>query len=92
MDLKSLHLQAGFPCQRIVEPKGRYEEYLEVRAPQSLIHYNFTSIEYNIGFSIERVGSFKLSAKACEEQGNEEVLRYALHDSHLKPIYVRNRY
>jgi hypothetical protein len=27
-----------------------------------------------------------------EEVGNEEVLRYGLHDSHLKPIYVKSEY
>ncbi len=52
----------------------------------SLIHFNFTTTEYNVGFSIERVGSFKRSGGKWEELNNEEVLRYAMYDSHLKQI------
>ena len=45
-------------------------------------------MEYNIGFSIERVGSVKLSPLngVWEEVNNEETLRYQMHDSHLKNI------
>jgi hypothetical protein len=60
---------------------------LNIRSPQSILHYSFTTLEYNIGFSIERIGSLKLSQGGIwEEINNDEALRYQMHDSHLKSI------
>jgi hypothetical protein len=60
ISIKDLHLQSGFPCQHTLEAKHNHAEYLYIPRA-SLIHYNFTSLEFNVGFSIERVGFFKLS-------------------------------
>lgn len=59
-----------------------------VSKPFSILHYNFTTQEYNIGFSVEKVGSLKLVQGGWEEINNEEVVRYSICDSHLKPISV----
>ena len=58
-DLNSLHIQSGFPLEQTIAPKDNFKQYLLVAKPNSLMHYNFTTQEYNIGFSIERVGAVK---------------------------------
>ena len=58
-----------------------------MRSSQTILHYLFTTLEYNIGFSIERIGQLKLSQGGIwEELNNEEALRYQMVDSHLKQI------
>lgn len=52
----------------------------------SLLHVSFTTINYNIGFSIERVGSVKLVQGDWQETSNTAFERYSLCDSHLKLI------
>jgi hypothetical protein len=53
-----------------------------------IIHYNFTTRDYNIGFSIEKLGQFECQQGTYKEVGNKEIVRYAMYDSHLKPISV----
>lgn len=52
----------------------------------SLLHVSFTTVNYNIGFSIERVGHVKLVNGDWQELDNTAFERYSLCDSHLKPI------
>lgn len=35
-------------------------EYVRIIAPNSLLHFRFTTLDHNIGFSIEKVGKIKL--------------------------------
>jgi hypothetical protein len=89
-ELADLHLRSGFPLAQAVEAKHNFVQYVTARHPHSVLHYNFTTAEYNIGFSVERVGQLKLGANAqgWEEVNNEEIVRYSICDSHLKPISV----
>lgn len=89
-DLKTLNIKSGFPLEQTIAPKQNFKQYIQVTKPQSILHYNFTTMEYNIGFSVERVGNLKLVQRGWEEQSNEEVVRYSICDSHLKNISVRN--
>jgi hypothetical protein len=82
--LNSLELKAGFNLQQIVAPKELLKEYVSVENAPSLLHVSFTTINYNIGFSIERVGTVKLVNGEWQEQANTAFERYSLCDSHLK--------
>jgi hypothetical protein len=83
-----MHIKSAFPLEQTIQAKENFKQYLNVTKAGSLLHYNFTTQEYNIGFSIERVGSLKLVQGGWEEINNEEVARYSICDSHLKPISV----
>jgi hypothetical protein len=52
----------------------------------SLLHVGFTTVNYNIGFSIERVSQVKLINGEWQEPANTAFERYSLCDSQLKPI------
>lgn len=75
----------SFTLQQIVAPKELLKEYVAVDQP-GLLHVSFTTVNYNIGFSIERVGAVKLVAGEWQESSNSAFERYSLCDSHLKPI------
>lgn len=70
-----------------MQSQANFCQYFNIRTPNTILHYSFTTLEYNIGFSIERLGQLKLSQGGIwEELNNEEALRYQMHDSHLKQI------
>jgi len=72
--------------QQIVAPKELLREYVLVESVPALLHVSFTTVNYNIGFSIEKVNSVKLLNGDWTEQDNKAFLRYSLYDSHLKQI------
>jgi len=57
-----------------------------VDKPDSFIHYGFSTFDYNIGFSIERLGKVVIVDNHRREAGNIEIVPYELVDSHIKPI------
>lgn len=60
-DLQNLFIKSGFPLEQTIQPKQNFTQYLQVpRGNNSILHFNFTTLEYNIGFSVERVGHIKL--------------------------------
>lgn len=69
-----------------MQPKDSVKQYVVIEKPNSMLHYSFTTLNYNIGFSIEKVGSLKLVNGEKQEKGNKAFVRYSLCDSHLKPI------
>lgn len=58
---EDLQIKSGYSLQQIVAPKELLKEYVVVDSVPSLLHVSFTTINYNIGFSIERVGQVKLA-------------------------------
>ncbi|CDW75143.1 sec14-like protein 2-like [Stylonychia lemnae] len=73
LELNQLHIKSGFPLEQTIQPKQNFKQYIVVNKPQSILHYNFTTQEYNIGFSIEKVGQLKQVSGNWEEVNNEEV-------------------
>ena len=59
LELASLFLKSGFQLAKVVAPKHNFVEYVLVEKANSILHYNFNTIEYNVGFSIEKVGHIK---------------------------------
>ena len=59
--IDDLQPKAGFGLQQIVAPKELMKEYVDVEQVPSLLHVSFTTVNYNIGFSIEKVTNLKLS-------------------------------
>ena len=51
---------AGFSLEKAVPAHDSKCEYVRVNAPNSLLHFRFTTLDHNIGFSIEKVGKIKL--------------------------------
>ena len=77
---------AGFSLEKTVASGSTFAEYIKIDEPNSLLHFRFTTVDYNIGFSIEKVGKIKLSQGVRNEIKNSAFVRYCLCDSHLKPI------
>ena len=60
MELNGLFIKSGFPVEQTIQPKHNFKQYMLVTKPNSVLHYNFTTQEYNVGFSVERIGSLKM--------------------------------
>jgi hypothetical protein len=84
--IDDLQPKAGFGLQQIVAPKELMKEYVDVEQVPSLLHVSFTTVNYNIGFSIEKVTNVKLAGGEWQELDNTAFERYSLCDSHLKQI------
>jgi len=77
---------AGFSVQSNVPNKASIAEYVNIPVVNSLLYFRFTTLDYNIGFSVEKVGQIKMAGGARMEANNQAFVRYSLCDSHLKPI------
>ena len=86
IELNDVQIKSGYSLQQIVAPKEVLKEFIAVYNAPAILHVSFTTVNYNIGFSIERVGSLKLANGQWQEQENQAFERYSLCDSHLKPI------